>query len=187
MKCPNCGYEIKEGCLCPECGVDAYVFLKAAYASIRLYNKGLELAQRRELSDAAEILRQSLAFDKNNIASRNLLGLIECELGHMAEALRQWIISTSVQEKDNPASRYLDVMQKNHEKMERYDRAVVLYNQALQAFRQGNSSGASKIMKEAMQCSSGLNGKPASLYLSCGVFLCNLLQELQSLGQKQAG
>ncbi len=26
MKCPNCGYFIRQGVVCPNCGVDAFIF-----------------------------------------------------------------------------------------------------------------------------------------------------------------
>ena len=67
MKCPNCGFEFFEGCNCPDCGVDVYVFRKTRSASIRLYNEALKHAEERDLSGAAENLEQSLLFDKNNI------------------------------------------------------------------------------------------------------------------------
>ena len=67
MKCPNCGFEFFEGCHCPDCGVDVYVFRKTRGASVRLYNDALKLAEERDLSGAAEKLEQSLLFDKNNI------------------------------------------------------------------------------------------------------------------------
>lgn len=46
MKCPNCGFNFSEGCRCPDCGVDVYVFRKARNASIRLYNEALTLAEK---------------------------------------------------------------------------------------------------------------------------------------------
>lgn len=67
MKCPNCGFNFSEGCRCPDCGVDVYVFRKARNASIRLYNEALTLAGETDLSGAAANLEQSLLFDKNNI------------------------------------------------------------------------------------------------------------------------
>ena len=96
MKCPNCGFNFSEGCRCPDCGVDVYVFRKARNASIRLYNEALTLAGETDLSGAAANLEQSLLFDKNNIQARNLLGLIYCETGRIGDALRHWIISSSL-------------------------------------------------------------------------------------------
>ena len=77
MKCPNCGFNFFEGCHCPDCGVDVYVFRKTRSASIRLYNDALKMAEERDLSGAASNLEQSLLFDKNNVSARNLLGLIQ--------------------------------------------------------------------------------------------------------------
>ena len=103
MKCPNCGFNFSEGCRCPDCGVDVYVFRKARNASIRLYNEALTLAGETDLSGAAANLEQSLLFDKNNIQARNLLGLIYCETGRIGDALRHWIISSSLLPEGNAA------------------------------------------------------------------------------------
>ena len=76
MKCPNCGYIIQQGVVCPNCGVDAFIFKKTRNTSIRLYNKGLEQARVRDLTGAVKSLEQSILFDKNNYIARNLLGLV---------------------------------------------------------------------------------------------------------------
>ena len=109
MKCPNCGFNFSEGCRCPDCGVDVYVFRKARNASIRLYNEALTLAGETDLSGAAANLEQSLLFDKNNIQARNLLGLIYCETGRIGDALRHWIISSSLLPEGNAAAGYMAV------------------------------------------------------------------------------
>ncbi len=131
MKCPNCNFEFSEGGRCPNCGVDVFVFQKAHSASIRLYNEAITLAAERNLSGAAEKLEQSLLFDKNNIPSRNLLGLIHCEMGHIGDALKHWIISTSILPEGNAATGYMDYLQKNAREMEKRNDAIRMYNQAI--------------------------------------------------------
>ena len=131
MKCPNCGFEYFEGGHCPDCGVDVFVFRKTRGASIRLYNEALKLAEERDLSGAAANLEQSLLFDKNNIQARNLLGLINCEMGRIGEALKHWIISSSLQPEGNAAVGYIDYLQKNAREMEKCNDAVRMYNQAI--------------------------------------------------------
>ena len=57
------------------------------------YNLGLERAKLRDLSGAAELLKKALHYDKYQREARNLLGLIFFEMGEVADALVQWVIS----------------------------------------------------------------------------------------------
>ncbi len=150
MKCLNCGYEIPEGYICPNCGADAYIFHKARNVSIRLYNEALQKAANRDLSGAAANLEQSLLFDKNNIPARNLLGLILSETGRIADALKHWIISTSISNKNNPAAGYIDFLQKNGREMEKCNDAVRMYNQAIYYLKQGSDDLAIIQLKKAL-------------------------------------
>ena len=150
MKCPNCGFEFFEGCNCPDCGVDVYVFRKTRSASIRLYNEALKHAEERDLSGAAENLEQSLLFDKNNIPARNLLGLIYCEMGRIGDALKHWIISTSLQPDGNVAAGYIDYLQKNAREMEKYNDAIRMYNQAIHYLKQGSDDLAVIQLKKSI-------------------------------------
>lgn len=150
MKCLNCGYEFSEGYVCPNCGVDVYIFYKARNVSIRLYNEALQMAANRDLSGAAANLEQSLLFDKSNIPARNLLGLIHSETGHIADALKHWIISTSISKTNNPASGYIDFLQKNGREMEKCNDAVRLYNQAIYYLKQGSDDLAVIQLKKAL-------------------------------------
>lgn len=150
MKCPNCGFEFFEGYRCPDCGVDVYVFQKTHSASIRLYNKALKLAEERDLSGAAEKLEQSLLFDKNNIPARNLLGLIYSEMGRMADSLKHWIISNSLQPQGNIAADYMNYLQKNAREMEKCNDAIRMYNQAIHYMKQGSDDLAVIQLKKAI-------------------------------------
>lgn len=150
MKCPNCGFEFFEGCHCPDCGVDVYVFRKARNASIRLYNEALGLAEEKDLSGAAANLEQSLLFDKNNIQARNLLGLIYCETGRIGDALKHWIVSTSILPEGNAASTYIDYLQKNGREMEKCNDAVRMYNQAITYLKQGSDDLAIIQLKKSI-------------------------------------
>ena len=150
MKCPNCGFEFFEGCHCPDCGVDVFVFRKTRNASIRLYNEALGLAEERDLSGAAANLEQSLLFDKNNVQARNLLGLIYCETGRIADALKHWIISTSILQEGNAASGYIDFLQKNGREMEKCNDAIRMYNQAITYLKQGSDDLAIIQLKKSI-------------------------------------
>lgn len=150
MKCPNCGFEFFEGCHCPGCGVDVYVFQKARSVSNRLYNEALSLAEEQDLSGAATKLEQSLLFDKNNIPARNLLGLIDCERGRIGDALRHWIISTSLQPENNLASEYMEYLQRNAREMEKCNDAIRMYNQAITYLKQGSDDLAIIQLKKSI-------------------------------------
>lgn len=157
MKCPNCGFELFEGSHCPNCGVDAYVFRKAHSASIRLYNEALGMAEAKDLSGAMANLEQSLLFDKNNVQARNLLGLICCEIGRIGDALKHWIISSSIQPEGNAAVGYIDYLQKNAREMEKCNDAVRMYNQAIHYLKQGSDDLA------VIQLKKSIDNNPAFL------------------------
>lgn len=150
MKCPNCGFDFFEGCHCPNCGIDVYVFRKARSVSIRLYNEAIGMAEKKDLSAAAANLEQSLLFDKNNIPARNLLGLILCETGRIGDALKHWIVSASIQPEGNPASEYIDFLQKNAREMEKCNDAVRMYNQAITYLKQGSDDLAVIQLKKSI-------------------------------------
>ncbi|MDD3394584.1 MAG: tetratricopeptide repeat protein [Anaerotignum sp.] len=150
MRCPNCGFDFSEGYLCPKCGIDTFVFLRTRNLSVSLYNEALEMSKEFDLSAAAEKLEQSLLFDKNNVQARNLLGLIYCETGRIADALKHWIISTSIMKENNPAVGYMDFLQKNGREMEKYNDAVLMYNQALLYLNHGSDDMAIIQLKKAI-------------------------------------
>lgn len=150
MRCPNCGFDFSEGYLCPKCGIDTFVFLRTRKLSVSLYNEALEMAKEIDLSGAVEKLEQSLLFDKNNVQAQNLLGLIYCETGRIADALKHWIISTSIMKENNPAVGYMDFLQKNGREMEKYNDAVSMYNQALLYLNHGSDDMAIIQLKKAI-------------------------------------
>lgn len=95
------------------------------------YNDGLGKAQIRDLSGAIVSLRRSLQYNRENIAARNLLGLVYYGRGEVAEALVEWIISKNLQPNDNIASEYIGKIQGAPRKLEKVNRAVKKYNQCL--------------------------------------------------------
>ena len=66
---------------------------KIMYQSNSWYNDGLRKAQVRDMSGAIVSLQQSLQYNRENIAARNLLGLVYYGIGEVSEALVEWIIS----------------------------------------------------------------------------------------------
>lgn len=95
------------------------------------YNLGLEKAQIRDLSGAAECLKKSLRFNKYQMDSRNLLGLIYYEMGEVADAIVQWVISLNLQPENNRCDYYLDEIQRKPGRLEVASQNVKKYNQAL--------------------------------------------------------
>ncbi len=95
------------------------------------YNRGLEKAQIRDLTGAAECLKKSLQFNKYNTDARNLLGLICYEVGETAQALLQWVVSSNLQPEHNRASYYLHEIQGSPGRLEDESVHIRRYNQAL--------------------------------------------------------
>ena len=95
------------------------------------YNLGLEKAQIRDLSGAAECLKKSLRFNKYQTDSRNLLGLIYYEMGEVADAIVQWVISLNLQPENNRCDYYLDEIQRKPGRLEAVSQNVKKFNQAL--------------------------------------------------------
>ena len=155
MKCPSCGYKFNKGSICPACGDMAALRIKACNISVRLYNKGLEQAKNRDLSGAVESLKKSILFDKNNINARNLLGLIYYEIGQMADALIQWIVSQNIKSDKNPAADYLADYEENIRSSEKMEDSVSLYNEALRYVKEKNDDLAIIRLKKALD----INGK----------------------------
>lgn len=95
------------------------------------YNLGLEKAKNRNFSGAIICLKKSLQFNKNQIDARNLLGLIYFELGEIAEALVEWVISLNLSGDFNMAQKYIDILQRKTGRIEVYEQSILKYNQGL--------------------------------------------------------
>ena len=131
MNCYKCGYELSEHDFCTSCGADVSLYKKIMYISNRFYNDGLEKANVRDLTGAIACLRQSLKFNKNNVAARNLLGLVYFEMGEVVAALSEWVISKNQQPKKNIADDYISMIQTNPTRLDTINQTIKKYNQAL--------------------------------------------------------
>ena len=99
--------------------------MKKVYALSGLYyNQGLEKAQIRDLSGAITCLKRSLKMNKLNIQARNLLGLVYFETGEVVAALSQWVISKNMMPEGNPASGYIDKLQKNANRLDMINTSI---------------------------------------------------------------
>lgn len=131
MYCYHCNSEAGKHDICPICGADLKYAQKAYRLSMAYYNEGLAKATVRNLSGAVVSLRKSLKFYKYNIDARNLLGLVYYETGEVVDAIGQWVISKSYEKEDNLASRYLDDIQSDSNRLEAINQTIKKYNQAL--------------------------------------------------------
>ena len=99
MKCYNCQSTLSALDYCGSCGADVRVYKKIVQLSNAYYNMGLQKANIRDLSGAAELLRRSLELYKGNTQARNLLGLVYYEMGEIVMALKEWVISQNLDRK----------------------------------------------------------------------------------------
>ncbi|MCI8293015.1 MAG: tetratricopeptide repeat protein [Hespellia sp.] len=104
---------------------------KIVYQSNYWYNDGLGKAQIRDLSGAITSLRRSLQYNRENVDSRNLLGLVYYGRGEVAEALVEWIISKNLQSGDNIANYYISQLQNSQGELDAINQAVKKFNQSL--------------------------------------------------------
>ena len=137
MKCYKCGKELLEGNSCPSCGAKVGLYRKIIASSNFLYNRGLEAANERNLTDAGKYLKGSLRLNKNQIDARNLLGLIYYERGEVTQALEEWSISRALRPSGNEAERYLQMLTGG---LSREDTASIIrkYNTSVGYVKQSN-------------------------------------------------
>jgi tetratricopeptide (TPR) repeat protein len=119
--------------------------------SDKLHNQGLERLKNGDFFHGIQALTKSIAINKNNVPSRNLLGLALFEVGHVGEALKHWIISQMMLEDDNPAAKYIESLHKNARQLERSNDALEMYNQALGHIKQKSDDLAIIQLKKALE------------------------------------
>ena len=149
-RCPYCGNLIKYGVYCNACMKRIDWIQKIWDKSAFYYNEGLEAAKNRELSRACVYLQKAIMLYQYNIEARNLLGLVYLEIGQVGDALKEWIISCSLQKKENSASYYIAEIQKRPKYIETSKEAIVLYNRALGYLKQGNMDMGMIRLKKAI-------------------------------------
>ena len=107
------------------------------YLSNQWYNDGLSKANIRDLSGAVVSLKKSLQYNRDNIAARNLLGLVYYGRGEVVEALVEWIISKNIKSHGNIATYYIKKVQESPSELEVINQAIKKYNQCLVYCQQG--------------------------------------------------
>lgn len=123
---------------------------KIVYQSNYWYNDGLRKAQIRDMSGAITSLRRSLQFNRENIAARNLLGLVYYGIGEVPEALVEWIISKNLRPRDNIADYYIRNVQSSAKELETINLAIKKFNQCLIYCRQNGEDLAVIQLKQVI-------------------------------------
>ena len=129
--CPNCGAQVKLNGYCSACNMPLDVIDKAYNTSDHYYNIGYDKATARDLSGAIESLNTSLRYNKKNVMTRNLLGLIYYEMGEVVMALSHWVMSVNYQQKDNIATMYLKELKADPTRLDNVDQIARKFNMAL--------------------------------------------------------
>lgn len=123
---------------------------KLVYQSNYWYNDGLKRAKIRDLSGAAASLKKSLQLNRENIAARNLLGLVYYGRGEVGEAVVEWILSKNLKSSENIANYYIQRLQENSTELDNINQAIRKYNQCLQYCQQGGEDLAIIQLKKAV-------------------------------------
>ena len=130
--CSYCGSPVGMGGYCTSCRLNQKFLKKAGNTSLYYYNIGLERAKVHDLTGAMGALSMSLRYNKTNVNSRNLLGLIYYEMGEIVTAMSHWVISVNYDSTDNPAVKYLKELRNNPRTLEESDEIARGFNTALQ-------------------------------------------------------
>lgn len=131
MRCYKCNAVLSDHDYCLKCGADVSVYKVVVKTSNTYYNMGLAKAQVRDLSGAIQALKISIHVNKKNIKARNLLGLVYFEMGEVAMALSQWVISLNYKPEKNVADVYIRKVKANPNKLEVLNQAAKKYNFSL--------------------------------------------------------
>lgn len=137
-RCFRCGSALTEKLECKSCHKKYPSYIKLEQLSALYYNIGLEKAKTRDLSGAADVLKQSIRLNKYNMDARNLLALVYFEVGETVLALSEWVLSQNLFPENNPANEYLEIVRKNKTTIEAMDNTIKKYNQSLDYIRSGS-------------------------------------------------
>lgn len=142
MRCYKCNNVLSDNDYCLKCGADVSAYKLVVRASNSYYNMGLARAKVRDLSGALPALKTSLELNKNNIKARNLLGLVYYEMGEVARAISEWVISINYKPERNIAESYIHNVKSNPNRLEAVNQAAKKYNLALEKAKEGGDDVA---------------------------------------------
>lgn len=145
--CLLCGGPVRNDGICSDCKIPEMVLKKALNTSNYHYNIALDKATVRDLSGAIDSLMMSLRYNKRNVDSRNLLGLIYFEMGEVVLALSHFVISVNYRNQDNVAAKYLKELRTNPTRLETANQMAKKFNQALSYASQGSFDLAEVLLR----------------------------------------
>lgn len=148
--CPYCGNKANHDVYCHNCHHKIDWVKEVWERSITYYNRGYDAAKERNLTLATDFLQKALHLNKYNTVARNLLGLIYFEVGRVGEALKEWVISHSLNKEDELSAHYINEIQKSPKQLVSYKEGIHLYNKALEYLKQKNTDVAIIRLKKAV-------------------------------------
>ena len=154
--CPCCGKNKDKNKGCINCGNSIKNIQRVTDYSNAFYNIGLKKSIDNEISSAIIDLKKSLLWNKYNIQVYNLLGLLYYRVGNIGEALKQWIVASSLDKEDEMSKGYIEQIQRNPKSLERYKESIDLYNASLKYLENDNIDVAIIRLKKAVHINADL-------------------------------
>ncbi len=147
--CPYCGVDITNKILCDNCGKDVKYIKVSMDKSAAFYNAGYKAANDSDMTNGIVYLQKALIWNKYNTVARNLLGLLYYRVGKFGDALKEWVISSSIDSNDI-ANTYIGLIQNSPKELEKNKEAIVLYNKAREYLEKKNIDVAIIRLKKAI-------------------------------------
>ena len=119
--------------------------------SMRYLLSGLNKAEAGDLSRAVSDLTKAVRYDKHNEKARNLLGLVQFQMGELGEAMLQWSISEHLNPTGNWATYYLSEIKKEQALLTNMSQSIDLYNEAVRLSDRGDTDFAMGRLKKAIR------------------------------------
>jgi len=116
-----------------------------------MHNDGLERLKAGDIFHGIQALTKSISINKNNVSARNLLGLALYEIGHIGDALKHWETSVTMLEDENPATQYIEAINKSSRRLENMSEAIIMFNRALAHITQKSDDLAIIQLKKAVE------------------------------------
>jgi len=131
--------------------VDTVLYIGTVRLSEKMHNDGLEKLKVGDLFHGIQSLTKSISINKNNVSARNLLGLALYEIGHLGDALKHWETSVTMLADENPATQYIEAVNKSSRRMDNMSDAIIMFNQALAHITQKSDDLAIIQLKKAVE------------------------------------
>lgn len=138
LVCPYCKRVQESTYICEQCRENIKWVYDLSQRSETYYAKGYERASAKDLTEAVKYLSKAIAINKYHIEARNLLGIVQFEVGNIGEAIKCWVLSTALTQEENRAYEYLERLQKQPKILENYKEAINIYNRSIKYLEKGN-------------------------------------------------